>query len=416
MITIPSSNTIISGSVSNKTYNNKVITVYGGGSAKKITAKSSIIMVMGGTITSIKLASSAALGFADMQSSGLPMFITNGKSNKLLGYNVISDSSITGGTITKKFKLGNNTSITALKNANMSSFHVDVTAASLVFKGLNNSLGSMKLGTKTKVSYNISSVARESNHNNEYISSQKFMLSLRNKNTQNLGSFSITVKKNQRIGTYMLSDNLVQKKNKTYTINLGTKKLGIARLNGTSLTKNGVVYSIKQSNNHIMVQLSLKKGKVRLATNNETVARNHRKALTGTQSTTLTGNKNRDIYYCGTGNDLINGLAGLDVAVYDKNNWGQDTIASTDGTMTIMFAGVKKTDLVFNHKGRDLVVTRKHTNQNITVKEWHTDTHNIVYESQLSALHNYLKSSTPSNSQLTAARNEIFKKAGLANT
>ena len=66
----------------------------------------------------------------------------------------------------------------------------------------------------------------------------------------------------------------------------------------------------------------------------------------------------------------------------------------SDGTMTI----AKKSD----------------ASQTITIKGWNKATHNIVYADTLTAFTKYLKAASPTTAQTTSARNEVWKKAGLA--
>ncbi|MBQ9406353.1 MAG: AIDA repeat-containing protein, partial [Desulfovibrio sp.] len=130
---------------------------------------------------------------------------------------------------------------------------------------------------------------------------------------------------------------------------------------------------------------------------------------------TLTGNANSDIFYGGKGNDKINGKNGRDVAVYDTTAWGKDVIAKTSGTMTLLFNGVKAGQITKKQSGSTMTITRKSDKkQSITVNGWSDDTHNIVYASGMTAFNKYIKAAKPTTAQTTAARTQVWKKAGLA--
>ncbi|MBQ9406099.1 MAG: hypothetical protein IJU37_05080, partial [Desulfovibrio sp.] len=130
---------------------------------------------------------------------------------------------------------------------------------------------------------------------------------------------------------------------------------------------------------------------------------------------TLTGTVNSDIFYGGKGSDSITGKNGRDVAVYDTTAWGKDSIAKTNGTMTLLFNGLKASDIVQKLSGTTMTISKKSDgNQKITVQGWSDSTHNIVYASGMTAFNAYIKAASPTATQTTAARNEVFKKAGLA--
>ena len=128
---------------------------------------------------------------------------------------------------------------------------------------------------------------------------------------------------------------------------------------------------------------------------------------------TLTGTANCDIFYGAAGNDTIRGVNGRDVVVYDKNDWGKDTIAATSGTMSILFSGLKASDISATKSGSNMVFTRKGTSQKVTVQNWNAATHNIVYGGTLGEFSKYLKAASPTAQQQTLACNEVWKKVGL---
>jgi hypothetical protein len=129
----------------------------------------------------------------------------------------------------------------------------------------------------------------------------------------------------------------------------------------------------------------------------------------------LTGTVNSDIFCGSKGNDTIKGVHGRDIAVYGKTAWGKDTIVKTDGTMTLLFKDLKKTDVVQKLKGTTMTLTRKSDkNQSVTIHGWNSATHNVVFGGTMNAFAKWLKASKPTAAQTTAARNEAWKKAGLA--
>ena len=122
-----------------------------------------------------------------------------------------------------------------------------------------------------------------------------------------------------------------------------------------------------------------------------------------------------DIFYGGKGNETISGVNGHDVVVYDKTAWGKDVIAATSGSITLLFNGLKSKDITQKKSGKNLIITRKSDKkQQITVKNYTTSTHNIVYASGMTAFNKYISQSKPTTAQTNNARNEVFKKAGIA--
>ncbi len=132
----------------------------------------------------------------------------------------------------------------------------------------------------------------------------------------------------------------------------------------------------------------------------------------------LTGGVHSDIFYGAQGGDTIAGKNGRDVAVYDKTKWGKDKIVKTNGTMTILFKDLKKADVVQKLKGTTMTLTRKgDKSQSVTVQGWDKATHNVVFASgAMTAFNKWLKATSVADMKktATAARNEAWKKAGLA--
>ncbi len=62
-----------------------------------------------------------------------------------------------------------------------------------------------------------------------------------------------------------------------------------------------------------------------------------------------------------------------------------------------------------------MVITKKSdSKQSVTIQNWSNDIHNIIFGDGMTAFNEYLKTTSPTKAQTTAARNEVWKKAGLA--
>ena len=303
--------------------------------------------------------------------------------NVLSGKNGFTGATVTGGTTKKRVALAKKASLTVGTNTTMKKLHLNASNANLSFTGTGNTLGSLKTNKSTAVSYDVSKVKA---------SATSYMLSLSTKNTQKLGKFSVNVKDGQGVGVYELSKNIAQAKNTVYTINLAGKKQGTAKLNGLGLIKDAAIYAVNSVSNKI----------------NLTVAK------TG-KTGKLTGTANWDVFYGSVGNDTITGNNGRDVAVYDAKAWGKDTIKATKGTLTLLFKDLTSKDIKKSLSNDTMTITKKSdSKQKITVKNWSDDTHSIVFGSKMTAFDKYIKAASPSTTLTNNARNEAFKKAGLA--
>ncbi len=320
-----------------------------------------------------------------------PCSVNLAAGNTLYGAVAFSGATVAGGSTTKRVKLATGAKLSMGAKTNMSKLHLDASSASLSFKGAGSPLGSLRLGKATQVAYNVSRLKAKGS---------TLMLTLVAKNSQKTGSFSVSVAKGQAIGTYELSKHLVQKKGTAYTVKLGSVRLGIARLNSTALTKNGVTYKVKTSGAQINLVVSMKAGKM----------------LKGNaKASKMTGGVRSDVFWGGAGSDIISGVNGRDVAVYDKTAWGKDKLVKTNGTMTILFKDLKKVDVVQKIKGTTMTLTRKSDkSQSVTVEGWDKATHNVVFGGTMKAFDKWLTASKPTAKVTTAARNEAWKKAGLA--
>ncbi len=335
------------------------------------------------------VASAGAVISAVTLQSGAKMNIASG--NTLAGANTFTGATVIGGTASKRVALAKNAELTIGAKTDMAKFHLNAANASVTIKGAASKIASLSVNKSTTVVYDVSKLAAEGN---------TLMLSVQSENKQKTGDFSITVTKRQAIGTYELSNNILQDKGTEWTIKLGKTKLGTTKLNSTTLTNNGIVYALKASGTQINLSVALKAGKL----------------LKGNESAnTLTGSTNSDVFYGGKGNDKIDGKNGRDVVVYDKTAWGKDTILKTSGTMTLLFNGLQAKDIKQSLKNGTMTITKKSdANQTITVQGWSNATHNIVFDpSDMKAFNKWINGTT-TTAQVTAARNEAFKKAGLA--
>ena len=359
--------------------NNGTLNVKANGIANKITVQSN------GRITA---QSQAILSNMTLKSAAICTLASNTiiSGNNIFGNN----AKISGGAKTGLIKLADNAAITISNNVDMSKLYVDASNTALIIKGKNNTLAYALFNDNTSFTYNLTSI--KANDKN-------YLLNLTTSVNKAGGVQQIIVNKNQSIGLYKLSNNLIQAKNTAYVLNLESTNLGTVKLNGKSISKNGVTYNLKLSNKQINFVLSLKAGKM--------LKNKSKKA-------TLTGNTNSDIFYGGTGNDIIKGQDGRDISVYDNNAWGKDVIKKTNGTMTILFSDIAKNQVKTSLKNDKMIIAKaNNSSQQITVEGWDSATHNLVFTSGLSAFNKYLQVANPTTKQITSARTEVWKKSGL---
>lgn len=211
------------------------------------------------------------------------------------------------------------------------------------------------------------------------------------------GKYAVSATALQQMGTYELSSNLALAKNTAFSMRVNGANLGTLQLNGAALDRNGVRYTLKTTGRQVNLTLTALQGVLR-------------KGAAGADR--LVGTARGDIFYGGAGNDTIRGGGGRDVAVYDTRSWGRDTIAQTNGTMTLLFSGLTARDIVQTRKGTNMILTRtSRPSQRITITNWNDATHNIVFGGKLSAFSKYL--AAPTAAQQTRARTEVWKKTGL---
>ncbi len=280
-------------------------------------------------------------------------------------------------------------------------------AGSISFQGYNNKVYSINTNSKSDTSFILNAPTTKI---------KKYMV-VADKKTQQTGKFYINLAKYQKTGVYYLSKNILVSSGQSFNVHMlddmlagqirqGYSKLGTVNLNGKAFSKNGFIYSLKSSGAAIKLTLSLKVGSMQKST---------------AKGGKFAGTSDCDIFCNGKGNDTFSGMRGRDVAVYGKTTWGRDVIAKTNGTMTILFNELKKSDINMENSGKDLIITKKNdSRQRIIIKNFddgcngYNQTYDIRFASGMTAFNKYLKLSKPSKAQKVATRNEVWKKAGLA--
>ncbi len=375
---------------------NGILSVLQGGVAKKISvAKDGMVTITGGTLDTasfsggmLSFLTSASLNGADSTIN----LMTSGSKDYIAGSNKFYKSDIAGGSPKQRVIMKKNAVVTAM-NSWMGELYLDARQGKLIFSGDQNTVKSLYIGKNSKISYDITKKS---------VNSDGTLLFLESQNKQKCGNFTISTKKNQKTGLYGLSTNIIQKNNTAYSLTVGSVNIGTVKLNSSELAKNGMTYTLVSSGTEISLLIDMKAGKM----------------LKGTaKANKLTGAFHSDIFYGGKGNDTIRGRNGRDIAVYDKTAWGKDKIVKTNGTMTILFKDLKKADVVQKLNGTTMTLTRKSDKkQSVTVEGWDKATHNVVFGGTMSAFDKWLKATTTADMKktATAARNEAWKKAGLA--
>ncbi len=211
---------------------------------------------------------------------------------------------------------------------------------------------------------------------------------------------SVITGRAQAMGTYRLASKLTADPAATVTMSMGRSLLCQAGVNGEAAVKYGVAYEVSAAKNALTLKLSVAAGRLMVGSDD---------------ANDLTGTYNSDIFFGGAGNDTLTGKNGRDVAVYDRNAWGRDTIAETRGTMTLVLAGLSKSAVTTRLSDGVMTITRKSdAGQKITVEGWNADTHRIVYNAKLPEFTAYARAASPTAEQKQAAQSEVWQKAGLA--
>ena len=123
---------------------------------------------------------------------------------------------------------------------------------------------------------------------------------------------------------------------------------------------------------------------------------------------------NSDVFANGTGNDTFRNGNGRDCAVYGKEKWGQDRITKTAGTLALVFKDLKASDITSSLAGSTMTIAKKaDAKQKVVVDGWDANRHSLVFGGTMSAFNAWAKSASPTAAQATAARTEVWKKAGL---
>jgi hypothetical protein len=225
----------------------------------------------------------------------------------------------------------------------------------------------------------------------------------------------------QALGVYELASNLTVASSTAFTISQGATSLGNAYLNGANLIKNGVSYSLGMTGAAMNLTLTAAAGlmyKADAAKAADALSLNNKSNGAVLQADasaySLTGTADSDIFCGRGGNDSISTGNGRDVAVYDTNDWGRDSIVSDGGSLTLLFSGLSATEITTVRSGADMIVSKAADSlQAITVENWNDSSHTIVYGETLSAFNVWLNAATPTAAQENAARNEVWQKTGL---
>ncbi|MBR3879979.1 MAG: AIDA repeat-containing protein, partial [Mailhella sp.] len=265
---------------------------------------------------------------------------------------------------------------------------------SLSVEGTGNSVGKLAFSSYGSVDFELVGISA---------SSTAYMLSTSTSQALGGSETCISVSSGQGFGVYELASGFTVSSAKDFVLVVDGMYSGTLNV-GSSVTIGSVSYSLSKSGTKLNFTVAAQEGGPDC------------KMVIGTSKddNPLHGTDSNDIFYGGAGNDTITGNGGRDVAVYDTNAWGKDTIAATTGTMSILFNGVSESDVTIRHLGDATFITRKSDgSQNIAVEGWNADTHNIVFGGTLSAFNTYLNAASPTQTQRDAARNEVWQKTGL---
>ncbi|MCR5258457.1 MAG: hypothetical protein K6E40_09910 [Desulfovibrio sp.] len=103
--------------------------------------------------------------------------------------------------------------------------------------------------------------------------------------------------------------------------------------------------------------------------------------------------------------------------MYGTENWGQDTVTKTSGTMCLVFSGLSASDVTSSLRGTTMTFAKAaDASQKITVSGWGAETPSVVFASAgaMSAFSAWASVASPTLAQAKAARAEVWKAAGLA--
>ncbi|MCR5260139.1 MAG: hypothetical protein K6E40_18600 [Desulfovibrio sp.] len=124
---------------------------------------------------------------------------------------------------------------------------------------------------------------------------------------------------------------------------------------------------------------------------------------------------NSDIFANGTGSETFRNGNGRDCAVYGKEKWGKDRITKTAGTLALVFKNLKASDITSSLSGSTMTIVKKaDAKQKIVVDGWDSGRHSLFFGGTMKSFDAWVKAASPTAAQTNAARNEVWKKAGLA--
>ena len=298
-----------------------------------------------------------------------------------------------GGTAVNARVASNSKTAITLYNGGRLEYSSNVTmGGTLEIVGVGNTINRLNTNTNSNIKFVLPGPKNKSDYG----------LTL-SRDSKNNGIYSVVVSKRQKAGTYRLARHLSNANDTKYTIYMKSSaseptQVGSATVN-RNLSRNGMTYTLNSKSNSITLTVAIKAGLMRKGT---------------TRNDTLNGGNDSDIFYGGKGNDTINGVNGRDVAIYDATAWGKDVIRKTSGTMTILFNGLEKRDILFKKSNGNMVITnRKDKSQTITVNSWNDSTHNVAYTDSINSFRSYLNQTNPTSSTINNVRKSTWQKAGL---
>ncbi|MCR5257471.1 MAG: AIDA repeat-containing protein [Desulfovibrio sp.] len=364
--------------------------VSSGGIVANVTVSAGTVKVARGGVLRSATISSGGVLYVDGKASCLVLrrgasFFTF-SSCTIYGSNRIEAVKVADGEL----QLASGASLVISGGGTRPTLSVSVSTGMLSFIGNGAMLDSVSISKDTSMHFDVSKI-------NTWTATA---LRLNNKNKQKVGTFSVSVVAQQQMGTYGIAFNLIQARNTPWTVKQGKNVLGTVRLNEAGFSKNGVTYRLTAAKDKISLTLSAKAGKT----------------LKGTDAgETVKGTKDSDVFWGGRGNDDFRNGAGRDCAIYGKENWGRDTITKTAGTLALLFKDLKASDVTTSLSGTTMTVTKKaDVKQTVTIAGWDEKRHSLVFGGTMKAVDAWIKAASPTTAQATAARNEVWKKAGLA--
>lgn len=333
----------------------------------------------GAAIHDVTIAKSGAVNLA----SGAKLSLT--KTMTVYGELNLSGASVNGSSA-PRIKLASGAALSAQNGSNLKNTAISAGSGKLFISGAGNKFGSIETTGKSILTFNLASAGAKGSVYALSLTKEKILT----------GTLNIRLSAFQETGTYKLANNL--KRSSAAMLFINNKKAGALKL-GASFKYGGGVYTLAQKEKNLNLVVSLDKGSIYLGKAN---------------AARLVGGSASDIFYGGSASETIMLNGGKDTVVYDKKAWGKDKISSTSGTVTILFAGIKSSEITATKKGSNMIITRKgDARQSITVSNWNDSTHKIVYGGALSAFSKYAAQTSPTAAQKNAAANEIWKKSGL---